>query len=178
MPCTLNFSITNFEQKYWIVSKDWFSQMVTIHFTLQTLQHQMPHYPVSKQFCLTLCTVEWGLVSGWVTRANPKFFINEILNFGIFLFSYLFILWIANNLAFFCSFCKVFTLYSSRKNVWELIVIQISTDPHMSVQVFCAPKCLFCGFVLFWTTKWVSLNFGSNKNSQFLSTVFICKLNI
>ena len=42
----------------------------------------MPHYPVIKQFCFTLRTVKCGIVSEWVIRANPNFFINEILNFG------------------------------------------------------------------------------------------------
>ena len=63
---------------------------------------------------------------------------------------------------------KVFTLYSSKKNVWKLTVIKTSAVPHNSVQVSCATKRLFCGFVLFWRAKWVPLNFAINKNSQFL----------
>ena len=38
-------------------------------------------HPVSKEFYLAVCAVEYGLVSEWVTQANPIFFINEILNF-------------------------------------------------------------------------------------------------
>ena len=154
---------------------------MTIHFTLQTLQHWMPHYPITKQFCLTLCTLKCGFVSEWVTCANSNFFINEILNFGtvvIFQIFQLFIQQIANNLAFFCSFCKIFTFYSSRNNVWKLTLIQTSSVPHMSMQVSCAPKGLLCGFVLISRTKSVSLNFAIKKNSQFLINVFICQLNI
>ena len=133
----------------------------------------MPHYPVAKQVCFALSTVKGGLVSEWVTRANPNFFINEILNFGtamIFQIFHLFIIKIAKNLAFFCSFSKVFTLYSSRKKFCKLTVIQTSTVPHNSMQVSCAPNRLFCGFVLFWRTESVSLNFTINKDSQFLKT--------
>ena len=71
----------------------------------------------------------------------------------------------------FCSFCKVFTLYSSRKIVWKINVIQTSTAPHNYVQVSCAPKRLFRGFVLFWRTKWVPLSSAINKNSQFLNDI-------
>ena len=141
----------------------------------------MPHYLLTRQFCRTLCTLKYGLVSEWVTRANPICFINEILNFGtavIFQLFHLFIQWIAKSVALFCSFCKVFTLYSSRKTVWKLSVIQTATVPHNSAQVSCEPKRVFRGLVLFCRTKWVSLNFATNKNSQFVNKVFICKLNI
>ena len=37
--CTLNFSLKNLEEKDWVVSNDSFSWIVTIYFTLQTLQH-------------------------------------------------------------------------------------------------------------------------------------------
>ena len=106
-----------------------------------------------KQFCLTLCIVKCGLVSEWVTGANPNFFINEILILGTAVVFHLSIQQIAKNLALFCFFCKVFTLYRSRKNLWKLTVIQTSTVPDNSVHVSCAPKCLFCGFVLFWRTN-------------------------
>ena len=75
-------------------------------------------------------------------------------------------------------FCKLFTLYSCRKNVWKLTVIQTSSLTHNSVKVFCGPKRLFFGFVLFWRTKWVSLNIAINKKFQFLNNHFICQLNI
>ena len=71
----------------------------------------------------------------------------------------------------FCSFCKVFTFYTSRKNVWKLTVNQTSTVPHNSLLVSCARKRLFCRFVLFCRTKWVSLNFAVNKNSPFPKNV-------
>ena len=64
----------------------------------------MSQYPVTKQFGFTLCTVNCGLVSEWVTRENPKFFINEILNCGtaaVFHIFHLFIQYIAKNLVFF-----------------------------------------------------------------------------
>ena len=129
----------------------------------------MPHYRVSKHLCLTLSTVKCGLVSECVTRASPNFFTNEILNFGtavIFQFFHLFIQYIVKTFAFLRFFRKKFTLYGSRKIVWKLTVIQRSTVPHNSLQVSCAPKGLFCGFVFFLRTKWVSVNFASRKNSQ------------
>ena len=116
----------------------------------------MPQYPVTKQFCFTFCTVERAFVSEWVTQASTHFFINVILNFGtavMFQIFHLFIQKIAKNLAFFCSFCKILTLYGSRKKVWKLTVIQISPVPHNSVQVSCAPKRLFCGFCTFLENK-------------------------
>ena len=109
----------------------------------------MPQYPVTKQFCFTLCTVMCGLVFEWITRANPNFFINEVLKFRkavIFQFLHIFIRKITKNLAIFCSFCKVFTFYSSRKNVWKLTIFQKSTVPHNSVQVFLHQDACFVGF--------------------------------
>ena len=64
----------------------------------------MPQIPVTKQFCLTLCTMKCGRVSEWVTWANPVFFINEISNFGtsvIFQIFHLFNQKIAKNLFLF-----------------------------------------------------------------------------
>ena len=54
----------------------------------------MPHYPVNKQICFALFRVKHALVFEWVTRENPHFFTNEILNPGttkIFQISHLFI---------------------------------------------------------------------------------------
>ena len=48
----------------------------------------------------------------------------------------------------FLFFFKVSTPYSCRKNVCKLTVIQTFTVPHNSLQVSCAAKRLFCGFVL------------------------------
>ena len=133
----------------------------------------MPHYPVTKQFCFTLCIVKCGLVSERVTRANSNFFINEILNFRtvvIFQLFHLLIQQIAMNIAFFCSFCKIVIFYSSRKNVWKLTVTQTSTVPQKFLQDSCAPTRLFWGFVLFWGTKRVSLNFALKKTPDYFKT--------
>ena len=50
-------------------------------FRNRTLQLCMVFCPVAKQCCSALCVVKCGLVSDWVTRANPRFFIHEMLNF-------------------------------------------------------------------------------------------------
>ena len=76
------------------------------------------------------------------------------------------------------SFCNVFTLWSSRKNVWKLTVIQTSTVPNNSMQIFCTPKCLFCWFVLFLRSKKVTLNISIKQKCQFLDNVSICKLKV
>ena len=81
-------------------------------------------------------------------------------------------------LAYFCPFCKVFTLHGSMKNDWKLTVIPTSAFPHNYVQNSCAPKRLPCRLVLFWRTKWVSLNFANKKSSQFIKNVFFCQLII
>ena len=78
----------------------------------------------------------------------------------------------------FCSFCKLFTLCLSRKNFEKLIVIQMSTLAHISVQSSCSPNNWFCGFVLFWRTKWVSLIFPIIKDSKFFKNVYIFQFNI
>ena len=122
----------------------------------------MVHYPVSEYFYLTICTVKCGLVSEWVTRTNPFFLINKILNFTtvvIFQIFHLFIQKIATSLEFFCSFAK-YSLFRALERMFESSLVQTSTIPRNSVQFFCAVKPLFCGFVHFWSTKWVSLNFA------------------
>ena len=115
----------------------------------------------------------WSCV--WMgNRANPHFFINEILNSKtamVFQIFQHFIQWIAKNLAF-------FFLYSSRKNVCKLTVMQLSAVPHNSVQDSCTPKRLLCGSVPLWRTIWVTLDFAINKNSHFHYKVSICQLNI
>ena len=42
----------------------------------------MVHYPVTEQFRLALCTVNYGPVLEWVTRVIPHLFSHDILNFG------------------------------------------------------------------------------------------------
>ena len=141
----------------------------------------MLHYPVTKQLCLALCTVKCIRVSREVTRTIPNFFIYEISNFGTAVFIQKFhicIQKIARNLAFFCSFCRLFTLYITVKNVGKLTVIQMSTVPHNSVQISFTPHCLLCRFVVFWRAKLVYLNFAINKNSQLLKSVYNCHVNI
>ena len=150
---------------------------MTVHFTLKTLQHWIPQNPVTKQVC---GEVKCGLVSEMVTRVNPNFFISEILNFGtavVFQVFHLFIQYFAKNIAIFCSFCKVFNLYSPRKNAWKLTVIQTSFVPHNTMQVSCAAKRLFCEFVHFWRTNWVSLKFAIKKTPT-SSTTFLFAISM
>ena len=61
--------------------------------------------------------------------------------------------------------CKFFILNITGNNVRKLTVTQTSTVQHISVQVFCTPSCLLCGFVFLWRAKWVCLNFIKSKNS-------------
>ena len=133
----------------------------------------MPQQPNTKQFCFALCTVKCDLVYQWVTQANPHFFMNEIFE-----------LWDCHDLAkipvlypincreacLLCSVGKVFTLYSSRKNVSMLTVIQTSTDPHKSEQLSCTTKRLLCGFVIFWGQKEYPWTFPSKKTPKSLKT--------
>ena len=122
----------------------------TIHNT-KKLQLYMLHCPVTKHFCLALCTVKCGLVCEWVTRKKPQSFINEMSNFWaaviIRVFEFL-IQEIAKTVAFFF-FCKVMTLYISEKNNGNLIVIQTSTAPHNFVQISCTSKACFLGLYFF-----------------------------
>ena len=74
------------------------------------------------------------------------------------------------NLQFFCSVCKIFTLYISRKNIGRLTLIQMSTAPNNSVEVSCTPNRLLGGFVPSWRTKLVSLKISINENSNALKT--------
>ena len=132
--------------------------------------------PVTKLFCWELRTVKCPLVSEWVTRANPFsiifFRVKKISNGGAAMVLEVLRLLIqqtAEIFAFFCSLCKNFNLYISGKIVGKLFAIQTST------KIYCTPKCLFCGFVLFLRTKWVSLNFLLIKNSQLLINVSLLK---
>ena len=122
-----------------------------------------------------LCAVKCNLVSERASRANPAFFIKKISKRGrgkIIQVFHLCTHKISKNLAFFCSFCKIFTLHISGKNVGKLTAIQTSTVPHNSVQVSRTPKTCFG------KTKWVSLNFSIDKNSQLFFSAYICQLNI
>ena len=77
---------------------------------------------------------------------------------------------IAKDLAFCRSFCKIFTLHNSRKSKKKLTIIRTSTAPHNSMQISCTSKCLFCGFVIFWRTNWLSLKFPSMKTPNSFET--------
>ena len=162
-------------EKVWINLNDLISLILTIQFTIQNLQLQMLHYPVTKQFCVAVCTMKPCFISEWVTPANPHFFINEILNFEtsiVIQIFHLFLHWITLKLSLCCTFCKLFMYYGARKFVRKLTVIQTSIFPQYSVKICSRPKCLFLGFVLFWRTKWVSLDFAINKTPNSL-TIFI-----
>ena len=77
----------------------------------------------------------------------------------------------AKNLPFFCSYCKIFTHYISRKNVGKLTVIQKSTPAHNSVQFCCTPKHLLCGScTLLEDKKSVPDHSHQNKRPNFLKT--------
>ena len=124
----------------------------TLHNT-KNIKLEMLHYPFTKQFCLALCIVKCGLACECVTRTNPHFFINEILNFRTANIIQVFhpsTQITAKVFAFFCSFCKKFSLHITGKNVGKLTVIQTSTVPHNSVQICCEPNCFLCLFKLFW----------------------------
>ena len=66
----------------------------------------MLYYPVNKQFCLALSAVKDSLLSQWVTRANPIFFINEISNFGSAMITTSVSVKLARKLHFFVAFGK------------------------------------------------------------------------
>ena len=138
--------------------KDSMTYILTKHFTIQRLQLWMLHYTVIQNLCFELCTVKCGLVSDWVTRSNPNFFIgfSKISIFPaaiIIQVFHFFILEIAKNLANFCSCCNVFTLYISGKNVGILTVIQTSTVPHNS-----------CKFLVHQYACFVSFSYSRRRN--------------
>ena len=147
----------------------------TLHNT-KNLKLEMLHYPFTKQFCLALCTVKCGLACERVTRTNPHFFINEILNFGTANIIQVFhpsTQITAKDFAFSCSFWKTFSLYITGKNVGKLTVIQTSTVPHKSVQICFRPNCSLCLFKIFWRAKCVSVNFVIKKTPKSMITVII-----
>ena len=128
--------------------------------------------------------IPW-LVSGRLFPANPLFSIcftiKEISKSEaaiIFNFFYHFIHYITKNLAFFCPYYKLFTLYNCWRNVGMLTIIQTSTVAPNSVQFSLIPKNLFCVFVLFWRKEWVALQFFTIKISNFLTYVYNCQLNV
>ena len=95
--------------------------------------------------------------------------------------SHYFIQWSAQKLAFFWSFCKVFSISTIFKKVLEPTLIQISTFLQESMQVSLTSKNLFlwvCLFTSFLRTRRISVTFPINRNSHFPYNVFICKLNI
>ena len=81
-----------------------------------------------------------------------RFRINEISIFEavmIIQFFLLFINEISKKLSFSCLYCKVFTIYIVRKNVWKLTIIQTTTVPHNSLQVFLHQNACFVGLYFF-----------------------------
>ena len=129
----------------------------------------MVDYPITHFLCLSLCTVECGLVSERVTWANSHFFVNDILNFGTVMIIQVFYFSIRKTVkcrGLFCSFWNFFILHNSEKNVGKVTVIQTSIVPHISSHCSCTPNYLLCGFLLFWRTKLVSLSISKKRNSQ------------
>ena len=135
----------------------------------------MPQYPVAKQFCLTICTVKCGLVSEWVTRPNLNFFINEILNFRtavIFQNFHLFIKKNATNL-FFSVLSATYSPFRALKRMFASSLQSKRTLFHkIPCKFLVQQNAFFCGFVHFWRTKWVTLNFAIWTNTRFLNNVF------
>ena len=141
--------------------------------TFHNTKNWMLNYPVTKQFGLALCIVKCCFVSEWVTRANSHIFIKEISNFMAAMIIQIFPVFIQKIAiipAFFCSFCKVLSLYISQKKARNLTVNQASTVPHFSVQVSCTTKNLFCGFVFLGGQNQYPLTFSILKAPNFLIT--------
>ena len=91
-----------------------------------------------------------GFFSEWLTRANPLFSINEILNFGTAMIIQVFHGFnneIGKYLALICSSWKLSNLSISKNNVGKFNVIQTSTVPQKSMQVSCTPKSQKADFV-------------------------------
>ena len=116
--------------------------------------------PVTEQLCLVLCTVNYGLMSDWVTRAIPNFFIgfriNKISNFvaaKIIQFLQTFILYIAKTLAS-VSFAKYSSFTSPRRALRSSL---LSKHPlfHRIPCKFLVPQT-----ACFWTWYF----FGGQKN--------------
>ena len=141
-------------------------------FTIQNKQLQKLPCPVTKSFCLAVCTVKSGLVFEWVTRVNQHllicFRINNYSKFGAATVIQVFPPFYAltfQEAYFFLFVLQRICYLLSRKNVGKLNVIQTSTVSHNSVQTFRAPKYLLCGFVLLCRTIRVSLTFLIKKFS-------------
>ena len=108
----------------------------------------MLHCPITKHFCLSLCTVKCRLLSEWITRANPNFIVcfSKISNYGTAMLIQVFLFFthqFDKNLTFSSFFCKLVTIYISGKLIGKLIVIQTSTDPNNSVHISCIPNACF-----------------------------------
>ena len=97
----------------------------------------MLHCPITKQFCLALCTVKCDLVSERVARANPLFFIcfriNKISNSGAAMIIRLFHLHIQKQpriLYFSVPFAKYSPFTSLEK----------SSERHCNPNTHCSPQ--------------------------------------
>ena len=130
-----------------------------------------------QKICLSLRTVKCVLMSEWVTRTIPNFFIDNILNFRtamIFQVFSLFHIKLPKSLHFLFLFKNIHLLLQ-----WERCSeVYCNQNVQCSTQVSCTPNCLLCRFVFFWRAKWVLLNFTISKNSQLLNNVFLFQLNV
>ena len=63
------------KKKSWTNLKELITLLLTKLFIIQILPTRMLHCPFTQQLCLPLATVNYGLVSEWVTRAKPMFLI-------------------------------------------------------------------------------------------------------
>ena len=173
MPCRINFWILNLVEKDWSFSKEIFLWTVTINFTLQnfkTLEAALSSYQTILFYDLHI--EMWSCL--WMGNSSRSKFIHprdfELWDSRDFPnFSNLYPIK-CQEPCIFQSFCEVFTLYSSRENVWKVTVVQTSTGPDNSVQVFCAPKRLICWFVLLWRTIECPWNLPSMKTPNSLIT--------
>ena len=142
------------------------TNFTTLNVTLSTYQTILAFTPHTKVWsCVCMCNSTKIHISSSLILNSATAKVIQVFH----LFSHQ----LAKILPFFKSFCRKFILYTSKKKVGKLIVIQTSTVPHNFVQVFCTPKRSLRGFVLFWRTTQVSLNIPINKTPKSLIRFYL-----
>ena len=140
----------------------------------------MMRCPVARQLRLALCAVNCSLLF----RLDKSKFLPLLLQDSE--------VWSSNDHPSFpclyalnCQETCVFVLllqsvhpFNIWEECWEALCNPNTTVSHNSLQVFCTPKCLLRGFLLFWRTKWKTPNFAINKKSPLLDNVNIFTFNI
>ena len=126
----------------------------------------MLHGPFPIHFCFPLGTVKPCFVSQRVTRANPRTvrfsFSNKILNFWPTIVIQLFYILSEKSgqqSTYLESLSRRFYIHYLYvvNDSKELIIIQLSTTPRNSMQMFCVPCRLFNRFTSLWWTECKSL---------------------